>query len=114
MASSIVRTSVLMNRSVASYLTELSTKLARSRSMSTVLLSRLVCDGAAYFNPSSLVEPVPIGMWPRAVAVDGQVRIATLMTCTLSVDHRVIDGAVAAEFLQAFKRSVEDPIALLI
>jgi len=50
----------------------------------------------------------------RAVAVDGQVRIATLMTCTLSVDHRVIDGAVAAEFLQAFKRSVEDPIALLI
>jgi pyruvate dehydrogenase E2 component (dihydrolipoamide acetyltransferase) len=36
------------------------------------------------------------------------------MSCTLSVDHRVIDGAVGAEFLAAFKRIVEDPLAMLL
>ena len=47
MASSISRTWPLMKRSVASYLTEFSAKLARSRSMSTLLLSRLVWLGVA-------------------------------------------------------------------
>ncbi len=36
------------------------------------------------------------------------------MTCTLSVDHRVVDGAVAAEFLAAFKKLIELPVALLV
>jgi hypothetical protein len=44
---SVVRTLLLMKRSVASYLIALSAKLARSRSMSTVLRSRLVCEGVA-------------------------------------------------------------------
>jgi pyruvate dehydrogenase E2 component (dihydrolipoamide acetyltransferase) len=50
----------------------------------------------------------------RTIVVDDQVRVATLMTCTLSVDHRVVDGATGAEFLQAFKGLIEAPIALLI
>jgi pyruvate dehydrogenase E2 component (dihydrolipoamide acetyltransferase) len=37
-----------------------------------------------------------------------------MMTCTLSADHRVIDGAVAAEFLAAFKRRVEAPLGMLL
>jgi pyruvate dehydrogenase E2 component (dihydrolipoamide acetyltransferase) len=37
-----------------------------------------------------------------------------LMTCTLSADHRVIDGALAAQFLAAFKRRVEAPLAMLL
>ncbi|EME69769.1 pyruvate/2-oxoglutarate dehydrogenase complex protein, partial [Paramagnetospirillum caucaseum] len=40
--------------------------------------------------------------------------IATVMTCTLSVDHRVVDGAVGAEFLAAFKTLIEDPFAMLL
>ena len=40
--------------------------------------------------------------------------IATIMTCTLSVDHRVVDGAVGAEFLSAFKKLVEDPLTMLL
>jgi pyruvate dehydrogenase E2 component (dihydrolipoamide acetyltransferase) len=36
------------------------------------------------------------------------------MDCTLSVDHRVVDGAVGAEFLAAFKRYVESPSLLLV
>jgi len=36
------------------------------------------------------------------------------MSCTLSVDHRVVDGALGAEWLQAFKQLIEDPISLML
>jgi pyruvate dehydrogenase E2 component (dihydrolipoamide acetyltransferase) len=36
------------------------------------------------------------------------------MTCTLSVDHRAVDGALGSEFLAAFKKVVEAPIAMLV
>ena len=36
------------------------------------------------------------------------------MSCTLSVDHRVVDGAVGAEFLAAFKKLIEDPLTMLV
>ncbi|MEZ5889913.1 MAG: dihydrolipoamide acetyltransferase family protein [Xanthobacteraceae bacterium] len=45
---------------------------------------------------------------------DGGVRFETRMTATLSCDHRVIDGALGAELLAAFKRAVEHPIGLLV
>jgi pyruvate dehydrogenase E2 component (dihydrolipoamide acetyltransferase) len=50
----------------------------------------------------------------RAVASGGTLGVATLMTCTLSVDHRVVDGALGGRFLQAFKTLLEDPISLLV
>ena len=50
----------------------------------------------------------------RAVVKDGQLAVATVMSCTLSSDHRVVDGAVGAEFLQAFKALVEDPLKMLL
>ena len=50
----------------------------------------------------------------RPVARDGQLSVATVMTCTLSCDHRVVDGAVGAQFLAAFKRLVEDPLTMLL
>jgi pyruvate dehydrogenase E2 component (dihydrolipoamide acetyltransferase) len=50
----------------------------------------------------------------RPVVKQGALAIATVMTVTLSVDHRVVDGAVGAEFLQAFKRLVEDPISMML
>jgi len=50
----------------------------------------------------------------RPVARDGKLEIATLMSCTLSVDHRVVDGALGAVFLQAFKPLIEEPISLLL
>jgi pyruvate dehydrogenase E2 component (dihydrolipoamide acetyltransferase) len=51
---------------------------------------------------------------PRPVVKDGALAIATMMTCTLSVDHRVIDGALGAEWLAAFKAIVEDPLSLML
>ncbi len=50
----------------------------------------------------------------RAVVEKGALAVATLMTCTLSVDHRVIDGVIASEFLAAFKRLIESPLRLLL
>ena len=50
----------------------------------------------------------------RPVVKNGALAIATVMTVTLSVDHRVIDGAVGAEFLAAFKPLIEDPLSMLL
>lgn len=49
----------------------------------------------------------------RAVVKNGSLAVATVMSCTLSADHRVVDGAVGAEFLAAFKVAIQNPFALL-
>jgi len=51
---------------------------------------------------------------PRAIVRDGKLETATLMTVTMSCDHRVIDGATGARFLQAFKGFVEEPASMLL
>jgi pyruvate dehydrogenase E2 component (dihydrolipoamide acetyltransferase) len=50
----------------------------------------------------------------KAVVVNGKVEVATVMTVTMSCDHRVIDGATGARFLQVFKQYVEEPAAMLL
>ncbi|MGB8843348.1 MAG: 2-oxo acid dehydrogenase subunit E2, partial [Aliidongia sp.] len=50
----------------------------------------------------------------RPIVKNGALGIATVMSCTLSVDHRVVDGATGARFLQAFKRLIEDPLSMLL
>ncbi len=50
----------------------------------------------------------------RPVVKSGAITIAKIMTCTLSVDHRVVDGAVGAKFLAEFKNLIEDPIRMLL
>ena len=50
----------------------------------------------------------------RPVVRDGQLAVATVMTVTLSADHRVVDGAVGAEWLQAFKGYIEQPVTMLL
>ena len=50
----------------------------------------------------------------RAIPVNGQILIKTVMNCTLSVDHRCIDGAVGAEYLQIFKQYIENPVSMLV
>ncbi|WP_339929286.1 pyruvate dehydrogenase complex dihydrolipoamide acetyltransferase [uncultured Brevundimonas sp.] len=49
----------------------------------------------------------------RPVVKNGQLAIATVMTVTLTCDHRVVDGAIGARFLQAFKPMIEDPVTML-
>ncbi len=69
---------------------------------------------AAVINPpQACILAVGAGE-KRPVVRDGALAVATMMTVTLSVDHRVVDGALGARFLQAFKTLVEDPLALLL
>ena len=69
---------------------------------------------AAVINPPQ-AGILAIGAGEKRPAVkDGALAIATMMSCTLSGDHRVIDGAIGARFLAAFKGLVEDPLTMLL
>ena len=50
----------------------------------------------------------------RAIERDGALAFATIMSVTLSVDHRAVDGAIGARWLAAFKVAVENPISLML
>jgi pyruvate dehydrogenase E2 component (dihydrolipoamide acetyltransferase) len=51
---------------------------------------------------------------PRAIVEEGQVVVANIMTVTLSADHRAVDGALAAQWLSAFVKRIENPLSMLI
>lgn len=64
--------------------------------------------------PHGAILAVGAGKKRPAVNVDGNLEVATVMSVTLSVDHRVIDGALGAELLQAIVDNLENPIAMLV
>jgi len=73
-----------------------------------------VHDFAAVINPPhGGILAVGAGE-QRPVVKNGALSIATVMSCTLSCDHRAVDGAVGAQFLAAFKKLVEDPLTMLL
>jgi pyruvate dehydrogenase E2 component (dihydrolipoamide acetyltransferase) len=67
----------------------------------------------AIINPPEAAILAVGAVTRRPVAVAGEVRIAPLMKTTLSVDHRVADGAQAGRFMQEFKKLLENPVNLL-
>jgi pyruvate dehydrogenase E2 component (dihydrolipoamide acetyltransferase) len=69
---------------------------------------------AAIINPpQAAILAVGAGE-PRPVVKSGAIAIATIMTVTLSCDHRVVDGALGAEFLSTLKSIIEDPLSLML
>jgi len=50
----------------------------------------------------------------RPIVKDGALSVATVMSCTLSCDHRAVDGAIGAKLLNAFKGLIEDPVTMLL
>jgi pyruvate dehydrogenase E2 component (dihydrolipoamide acetyltransferase) len=73
-----------------------------------------VKDFQAIINPpQAAILAVGAGE-QRPVVKDGQLAIATVMSATLSVDHRVVDGALGAEWLQAFKAIIQEPLNLML
>lgn len=73
-----------------------------------------VREFAAVINPPQ-AGILAVGAGEKRPAVrDGALAIATMMSCTLSGDHRAIDGAIGARFLAAFKGLVEDPLTMLL
>ena len=84
----------------------------------TFSISNLGMFGSKEFSavinpPQGAILAVGAGE-PRPVVVDGALAVGTVMTCTLSVDHRVVDGAVGAAFMQVFKGLIEEPLKMLL
>jgi pyruvate dehydrogenase E2 component (dihydrolipoamide acetyltransferase) len=50
----------------------------------------------------------------QPVVVDGALAVATVMRCVLSVDHRAIDGALAARWLAAFTARMQNPMGMIV
>ncbi len=79
----------------------------------TFSISNLGMYGMKHFTavinpPHSAILAVGAGE-PRPVVKNGALAIATVMSCTLACDHRVVDGATGAQWLQAFKKIIEAP-----
>jgi pyruvate dehydrogenase E2 component (dihydrolipoamide acetyltransferase) len=71
-------------------------------------------DFSAVINPPhATILAVGAGE-QRAVVKDGEIKIATVMSVTLSTDHRAVDGALGAELLVAFKQFIENPMGMLV
>jgi len=84
----------------------------------TFSISNLGMFGIKSFN-SILNEPqgciLSVGAGEqRPVVKDGQLAVATVMSVTLTCDHRVVDGAIGARFLQVFKAMIEDPLTMIV
>jgi pyruvate dehydrogenase E2 component (dihydrolipoamide acetyltransferase) len=73
-----------------------------------------VKDFAAVINPPhATILAVGAGE-ERAVVKGGKIEVATVMSVTLSTDHRAVDGALGAELVAAFRRIVENPLSMLV
>ena len=71
-------------------------------------------DFAAVINPPhATILAVGTGE-QRVIVRDGAPAVATVMSVTLSTDHRAVDGALGAELLQAFKGYIESPMSMLV
>jgi len=63
--------------------------------------------------PHGSILAVGAGVKQPVIGADGEITAATVMSVTLSVDHRVIDGALGANFLNAIAENLENPITML-
>ena len=83
----------------------------------TTAISNLGMFGIDHFDavinpPHATILAVGRGE-QRPIVKNGQIAVATMMGCTLSCDHRVVDGALGAQLLAAFKGFVEEPVTML-
>jgi pyruvate dehydrogenase E2 component (dihydrolipoamide acetyltransferase) len=69
--------------------------------------------GSIINEPHGMILSVGAGS-QRPIVREGALEIATIMTVTLTCDHRVIDGALGAKWLQHFKRYIEKPITMML
>ncbi len=69
--------------------------------------------GSIINEPHGMILSVGAGA-PRPVVKEGALAVATIMTVTLTCDHRVVDGAIGAQWLQVFKRYIESPITMML
>ena len=115
------------NRTLSSLSTEMKDLAARAKSRKlapheyqggSFAISNLGMMGITNFDavinpPHASILAIGAGQKLPVVNAEGELDIATVMSVTLSVDHRVIDGALGAQFLAAVKNNLENPISML-
>jgi pyruvate dehydrogenase E2 component (dihydrolipoamide acetyltransferase) len=85
----------------------------------TTAVSNLGMFGVKSFSavinpPHATILAVGAGEKRPVVKADGSIGVATLMSCTLSTDHRAVDGALGAELFVAFRQLIENPLSMLV
>ncbi|MFB2579646.1 dihydrolipoamide acetyltransferase family protein [Herbiconiux sp. P15] len=73
-----------------------------------------VTEFSAIINPPQSAILAVGAARPMPVVVDGELAVGTVMTVTLSADHRVLDGALAAQWLAAFVKRIETPLSIIL
>ena len=73
-----------------------------------------VTEFSAIINPPQSAILAVGAARQQPVVVDGALAVGTVMTVTLSADHRVLDGALAAQWLAAFVKRIENPLSVLV
>lgn len=114
------RTVTSVSNAVTDLRTRAETKKLRQNELEggTFSLTNLGMYGVKDF--SAIINPPHAGILAvgageqRPIVVDGELSVGTMLTCTLSADHRVIDGAVAARLLDAVKQQLEKPTRILM
>lgn len=115
------------NRTLSSLSTEMKDLAARAKTRKlapheyqggSFAISNLGMMGVSNFDavinpPHASILAIGAGQKMPVVNADGELGVATVMSVTLSVDHRVIDGALGAQFLTAVKNNLENPISML-
>ena len=73
-----------------------------------------ISDFAAVINPPQSCLLAVGAAEKRPIVKDGALAIGTVMSCTMSTDHRSVDGAKGAEYLQVLKKLIEDPLRMML
>jgi pyruvate dehydrogenase E2 component (dihydrolipoamide acetyltransferase) len=115
------------SKSLSSISAEIADMAARARSSSlapdeyqggSFTISNLgmfgVSEFVAIINPPQAAILAVGAISEQPAVIDGKLEVASMMKVTLSVDHRAIDGAVAAQWLALFQRNIENPLSILI
>ncbi|CDZ51343.1 pyruvate dehydrogenase complex dihydrolipoamide acetyltransferase [Neorhizobium galegae] len=84
----------------------------------TTSVSNLGMFGVSNFTsivnlPQASIVSIGAGV-EKPIVKNGEIKVGTVMTATFAFDHRVIDGALGAELASAFKRYIENPMAMLV
>ena len=89
--------------------------------MTLLVRDCLAADGGVHFSRCGVVDAAGVvfraaigGVEDKPIVTDGQLEVRQRMRVTMSCDHRVIDGATGAEFLQTVRTYIENPLSLII
>lgn len=73
-----------------------------------------VAEFSAIINPPQAAILAVGATQQKPVVEGGELKVGSVMKCVLSADHRAVDGALAAQWLEVFKRLIENPLSMLI